>query len=169
MSDMHYNESYPKPMPFPLMVFWTGLFGGVFWSAIGYLSFFFHLTEIRPNVILEPWTTGDWKHGWIGALLSIFILGILSVGVSFVYFGLLKKYNGIWLGMVFGLVLFLIVFFVVDPLLPGMKPFVDLSRNTIISSLCLFVVYGIFIGYSIHYEYENKKLLVKEAVGSRIN
>ncbi|WP_042458302.1 YqhR family membrane protein [Neobacillus dielmonensis] len=169
MTDLSKSHSYKKPMTFSAMVFWTGLFGGVFWSTIGYLCYFFHLTEVRPHIILETWFSGDWRYGWGGSLLSILLLGILSAGVSFIYYGLLKKFNGKWVGMAYGLVLFFIVFFVLNPLFPGIKPIVDLSRNTLMTSICLFVLYGLFIGYSIHYEYENKKLLVKEELGSEIN
>ncbi|WP_251551343.1 YqhR family membrane protein [Neobacillus muris] len=163
MSKIRKAEYYPKAMPFPVMVFWTGLFGGVFWSAIWYISYFFHLTEIRPNGILEPWAAGDWKYGWGGSMLSILLLGIISVCVSFIYFALLRKFNGIWVGMAYGLILFLIVYFVLNPLLPGIKQITDLSRNTVITSICLFALYGIFIGYSIQYEHESRNLLDKEA------
>jgi hypothetical protein len=43
---------------------------------------------------------------------------------------------------------------VLNPIFPDMKPFLDLSRNTVITSVCIYLVYGLFIGYSINYEYE---------------
>ncbi len=157
-------EKYPKPMAFPVMVFWTGLFGGVFWGTIGFIAYYLSFTEIRPNVILIPWALGNWKYGWIGTIISILLLGIISIGVAFVYSALLKRFNGIWAGLGYGIVLFLVVFFILNPLFPDIKPFFDLNRDTIITSICLYSVYGIFIGYSISYEYQLKKVQEKEAV-----
>lgn len=157
MAKIKKSGDYPKPMSFPVMVFWTGLFGGIFWGFIGWIAYYFSLTEIRPNVIIEPWINGNWKYGWQGTILALFLIGIISVGVAFLYFALLRTLNGLWFGMALGLILFLLVFLVLNPFFPGLKPFLDLNRDTFITSICLYVVYGIFIGYSINYEYQNQK------------
>lgn len=165
MNDMS-NESnygkYPKPMSMPVMVFWTGLFGGIFWGIMGFFLSFFHLTEIRPNVILEPWLLGNWKNEWQGTVVSILLFGVLSIGVAFIYYALLKKFSHWLVGAAYGVVLFIIVFFFLHPFFPGIKPLTELKWSTIISSICIFIVYGIFIGYSISYEYQNKKAQEKE-------
>jgi hypothetical protein len=148
------KSNYPEPMSFVTVVFWTGLFGGLFWGTIGFIAYYFNFTEIRPNIILGPWALGDWKNEWLGTVISIILLGILSVGAAFVYSIALKKFNGIWLGLGYGIALFLIVYLVLNPIFSEMKPFLDLSRNTVITSICLYLVYGLFIGYSINYEYE---------------
>ena len=154
---------YPRPMAFPVMIFWTGLFGGIFWSTVGYITYYFNFTEIRPNVILIPWALGDWKYGWIGTVISIVLLGIISIVVAFIYSAILKRFNGLWFGLGYGVILFFLVFLILNPLFPDIKPLFDLPRNTIITSFCLYIIYGIFIGYSISYEYQNKKVQEKEA------
>lgn len=63
----------------------------------------------------------------------------------------------------YGIVLFFIVFFILNPLFPGIKPFTELKRDTVITSICLYIVYGIFIGYSISYEYQIKNTQNREA------
>ncbi|CAH2715245.1 hypothetical protein BACCIP111895_02429 [Neobacillus rhizosphaerae] len=155
--------NYPKPMSFSVMVFWTGLFGGVFWGILGFLAYYFNFTEIRPNVILEPWQLGDWKKGWPGIVLSIILIGVLSIIVAFVYYAVFRKFKGFWFGLGFGIILFLLVFFILNPLFSGIKPLTDLNRDTIITSICLYIVYGIFIGYSINYEYQINNVQVKES------
>lgn len=147
--------NYPQPMSFPVMVFWTGLFGGLFWGTIGFLASYLHFSEVPTNVILEPWALGDWKKEWLGTLISIMFIGLFSVVAAFLYYAILKKLNGFWGGLGFGIVLFLVVFLVLNPVFPGMKPLTELSRDTFITSMCLYIVYGIFIGYSINYEYLN--------------
>lgn len=153
--------NYPKPMSFPAMVFWTGLFGGIFWGTMGFIASYLSFSEIRPNVILEPWALGGWKMEWQGTIVSILLMGILSVVAAYIYYLVLKRFKGFWFGIGYGIVLFLLVFFILNPLFPGIKPFFELSRDTIITSLCIFIVYGIFIGYSINYEYQNKTQVKK--------
>jgi Conserved membrane protein YqhR len=158
MAKGHKKSDYPKPMSFVAMVFWTGLFGGVFWGTIGFIAYYFNFTEIRPNVILEPWALGTWKNEWIGTIISIILMGMFSVAAAFAYYVALRKIKGIWMGMAYGLGLFLFVFFVLNSIFPGMKPFFELSFNTITTSVCLYIIYGIFIGYSINYEFQNNKM-----------
>lgn len=154
--------NYPKPMSFSVMVFWTGLFGGLFWGLMGFIASYLSFTEIRPNVILEPWALGHWKYEWLGTVISIILIGICSVVAAFIYYAVLRKFTGFWFGLGYGIILFLVVFFILNPLFPGIEPFFDLKRDTIITSICIYIVYGIFIGYSINYEYQNNNEQVKE-------
>jgi Conserved membrane protein YqhR len=152
------KSRYPEPMSFMAIVFWTGLFGGIFWTSIGFLAYYFNFTEIRPNIILEPWALGKWKNQWLGTVISILLIGFFSVGAAFIYSAALKKVKGIWMGLLYGILLFLIVFFVLNPLFPSMKPLFQLSKDTLITTICLYLVYGLFVGYSINYEYQNNKV-----------
>ncbi len=145
------NQS-DKPLSFIAMVVVTGLFGGILWSAIGYLCYFFSFTKIEPNIILEPWAVGDWKDTWIGIVISILAYGILSIGVALVYYGLMRKLTSMWVGIAYGLGLFLVVFFILKPLFPSMPAFTDLEYDTIITNACLYALFGLFVGYSISYE-----------------
>lgn len=152
------KSNHPKPMSIRALVFWTGLFGGVFWSGLGFLAYAFNFTDITPNIILESWVLGDWKYGWLGIVISLILFGIISIGVAYIYYGALKRLNGIWPGMIYGIALYFIVFIVLNPLFPGMGPINEFSRDTIITSICLYTIYGLFIGYSISYEYNNQRL-----------
>lgn len=75
----------------------------------------------------------------------------------FLYRLVLQKINKIWAGVGFGLGLWLIVFYVLNPIFPGLKSVQNLDLNTIITSICLYVLYGTFIGYSISYEYAEQQ------------
>ena len=68
------KTEYPKPMSIGTLVFWTGLFGGIFWSSMGFFAYSFDFIEFPPNVILDSWALGDWKRGWIGTIISIIII-----------------------------------------------------------------------------------------------
>lgn len=141
-----------RPMSFIALVIWTGMFGGIFWSIIGYIGYVFNFTEVGPNVLLEPWAIGSWKNGWLGTVISIIALGFFSTGAAFAYYLLLRKFKTIYIGIGFGIALFICVFIILNPIFPSIAPFLELKRDTIITSVCLYVLYGVFVGYTISYE-----------------
>ncbi|WP_071461251.1 YqhR family membrane protein [Bacillus massilinigeriensis] len=146
------QEQHEKPMSMVAMVAVTGLFGGLLWSSLAQFAHYLNFTDVRVNVLLEPWAFGAWKKGWIGTVFSIIALGIISIGVAFVYYWTMRKVKSMWGGAIFGLLLFLLVFYVLNPVFPGIKPISDLSRNTLVTSVCFYLLYGVFVGYSISFE-----------------
>jgi hypothetical protein len=67
-----------------------------------------------------------------------------------------------WMGVIFGIVLWGIIFFVLEPLFPNIPAFGDLEINTLVSTACLFILYGTFIGYSISYDYHDTRIKEKK-------
>ncbi|PLR76471.1 hypothetical protein CU633_16035 [Bacillus sp. V3-13] len=151
-----------KPMSFIAMVVLTGFFGGILWSGLAYIAYLFNFTDIRPNVILEPWALGEWKGQWLGTVISIIMIGIISIAAALLYYALLRKFRSMWVGIGYGIVLFAIVFFILNPIFPGIRPFAELNRNTIITSICLYLLYGVFVGYSISYEENELRIRQKQ-------
>lgn len=155
------QNQHERPLSFVTMVVITGFVGGVLWSSIGLLCYFFNFSEVQPNMILEPWALGDWKQGWIGTVFSIILIGILSIAVALIYYATLRKVNGIWAGALLGIVLFFLVFYVLNPIFPGLKSFWKLSSDTLITTACLYILFGVFVGYSISFE-EDERAASKE-------
>lgn len=136
----------------------TGLIGGLFWSMIGMISFYFNFVEIPIRAyVLNPWTRADWTTGWIGHIVSILLVAILSMGVAIIYYGILRKRNTMWVGVWFGIVLWLIVFLLLNPLFSNIPSFDELTYDTIVTSLALYILYGVFIGYSISFDYHDDR------------
>lgn len=142
-----------------------GLFGGIFWSLLSYLTYIFNFTELSPNLILKPWILGDWKNRVLGQFIGILMIGIISIGVALLYYALLKKFQSIWVGAAFGIALWLIVFYVFNPIFPDIKTVGELERNTVITTICFYILYGVFIGYSISFE-ENEMRAERRAVAT---
>jgi hypothetical protein len=146
------RELKEKPMSFMTLVILTGLIVGIVLSGIAYLAYIFNFTSISPRVILDPWALGDWKKGWLGTVIAIIMMGAFSIVAAIIYYATLRKVNSMWVGIAYGIVLFFLVFFVLNPIFPGIKPFRDLDLDTLITSICLYVIYGLFVGYTISYE-----------------
>ncbi|WP_199425713.1 YqhR family membrane protein [Thermaerobacillus caldiproteolyticus] len=141
-----------QPMSLLMKVMITGFVGGVFWSSLGYLAYFFHFTELSPNMILHPWALGDWKYGKLGNYIAIFLIGLISILVAFIYYAFFKQMKSMWAGIFYGVALWFIVFYVLNPIFPNLQPVSELERNTIVTTICLYILYGVFIGYSISFE-----------------
>ncbi|MGE6629351.1 YqhR family membrane protein [Bacillus sp. NPDC077027] len=131
----------------------VGFVGGVFWGFIGFLTHMFHFSEVSPNMLLQPFVLGEWKKGGLGTFFSIVLLGILSMIAAFIYYGTLKKVRGFWIGLLYGIVLWVLVFYVFNPIFPDVKQVQQLEQSTIVTTFCLYLLYGMFVGYSISFEY----------------
>ncbi|WP_455662348.1 YqhR family membrane protein [Pradoshia sp.] len=146
------------PLSYGATVTVIGLFGGVFWGAIFQLFAYFNFTEVGPTFIIRSWIKADFAKGWMGVILSLVCLSIISLLFAYLYSILFRKFNSYWLGVGYGLVLWALIFLVLRPLFPGMKTVMELSINTIITTICLFLLFGLFIGYSISFEYHEEQL-----------
>lgn len=132
----------------------TGFVGGLLAGFFGVIIYFFNFSEVSPkSYLIRSWVTADWTDGWLGNTLSILMVGVLSLLTAFIYYGLFKKINSLWMGVGFGIILWGIVFYIIQPIFPNIPDLMDLNRYTIVSTLCLFILYGTFIGYSISYDY----------------
>ncbi|KMK76981.1 YqhR family membrane protein [Alkalihalobacillus pseudalcaliphilus] len=146
-----------QQMSFHTKVVLIGFFGGLIWSSVWYFSFFFNFIRVGPALMLLPWTLGDWKDTYIGQLVGIAVIMILSIGLAYLYKVTLQKVKSMWAGVGFGILLWVLVFYILNPLFPGLKTVQNLDSNTIVTSICLFALYGLFVGYSISYEYGEQK------------
>ncbi|RYL92339.1 hypothetical protein EWI07_09900 [Sporolactobacillus sp. THM7-4] len=126
-----------------------GFFGGLIWSLTGLVCNLLNFTSIGPSLVFSPFTQASWKNHPGGQLLAIFVISVLSVPIALVYQLILGRIKFIWTGIVYGIVMWLIVFFVFQPWIPGLPYLTRLGLNNLITTLCLYVLYGLFIGYSI--------------------
>lgn len=150
----------------------TGFFGGLLWSLVAYFAYWFHFTTIEPNVILEPFTVGKWRETKIGFVITLLAYGIISIPFAFLYYLFFKKVNSMWMGIVYGMALFLAVIFIFNPIFPGIKPWNHITFHSYVTGLCLYALYGLFVGFSISYQYGevygqyHKKLQKREKTNS---
>ncbi|GGA68182.1 hypothetical protein GCM10008025_10150 [Ornithinibacillus halotolerans] len=139
----------------------TGFVGGILASLIGWFMYYFNFMEVSAkSFILRSWTTAGWTDSWLGDLLTIILIGIISIGVALIYYGVFKKASSLWGGIVYGLILWAIVFFVLQPIFANIPNLSEMELKTIVSTICLYILYGTFIGYSISFDYHDTVLNV---------
>lgn len=132
-----------------------GFFGGLIWGLVGYVGYLLNFSKIGPSIILDPWVLDSWKNKAGGQFISIFILCILSVLFALIYKVTMGKVESIWMGIGSGWILWVIIFYILEPWMPKVPSVTELGVNTLTTTLCLFTLYGLFIGYSIAFEMES--------------
>lgn len=146
----------------------TGFIGGVLGGFFGLVLYYFNFSEVAPkSYVLRSWLSAPWIDTWLGNVISIFVIGVISLGTALVYFMLLKKINTLWIGVAYGVLLWLIVFYVIQPIFPNIPHLTELKTDTIVSTVCLYILYGTFIGYSISYDYNETIIKVREKEASK--
>lgn len=130
----------------------TGFVGGILWSAIGQLAYFFNFTKIGPQAIISGWMSDRWSDGFLGIVISILLFGLLSILIALLYYVILRKVQYITASILYGAILWAIVHFVIANIWPKLVLINELDLNTITTTLCLYVLYGLFIGVSISFD-----------------
>jgi Conserved membrane protein YqhR len=146
-----------QPLSFTSKIVTIGIAGGLFWGLIGYLTYLFKFTKIPPSLILSPWALGEWKNEQLGQWIGILSIGLVSILVAFLYKITLVKINNMLAGLAYGVVLWIIVFYLLNPMFIDLPTITKLDRNTVITTICLYLLYGVFIGYSISFEYHENQ------------
>lgn len=146
----------------------TGFIGGLLWSAFGVIMYYFKFSEVGPkSFLLRSWLTAEWTNGWLGDVLSILLAGFISLLPAVIYFAVFKKINSMLVGILYGVILWGLIFYVLHPLFSNVPQLTDLQFKSVVSSICLFVLYGAFIGYAISFDYHNMKVREKHRKQAR--
>ncbi|MEH7452236.1 YqhR family membrane protein [Gottfriedia acidiceleris] len=138
-----------------------GFFGGIFWSTVLLVLSYFDFTQIGPNFVLERIKLGKWANGIVENLISIVGIGIISILIAFVFYFIGRKFNGVLPGIFFGLLLWVIVFILLGKIAFDLKAIKDYSSDTTVTTICLFILYGTFIAYSVSFAFQEQKAYLR--------
>ncbi|UPM55714.1 YqhR family membrane protein [Gottfriedia acidiceleris] len=138
-----------------------GFFGGIFWSSVLLVLSYFDFTQIGPNFVLERIKLGKWANGYVENLLSIVGIGIISIIIAFIFYFIGRKFNGVLPGIFFGLLLWVIVFILLGKIAFDLKAIKDYSSDTTVTTICLFILYGTFIAYSVSFAFQEQKAYLR--------
>ncbi|OME86855.1 hypothetical protein BK120_07990 [Paenibacillus sp. FSL A5-0031] len=133
-----------------------GFFAGLIWGVVRWMFFEMNFTKVLPGFVADPFFKASFlKTGW-GEVVSIGAFIIFSIVAAFLYKVILGKLRGPWPGIIYGLVWWAILFIAVGPLLGVMPGITKAGWNTLYTELCVFLLWGVFIGYSIAFEFTDE-------------
>jgi len=132
-----------------------GLASGVIWGTISLVAYYLQFTDIGPSIYAKPLLNPDYVLRWQGHLIGVLLYIVFSIIISLIYAFLLSRFNSPWVGIFYGVALWGFVFILLNPLLDLTKKITELGANTISVMLCLYILAGLFIGYSLSIEFNN--------------
>lgn len=133
-----------------------GYFAGLIWGGLHWLMYVLHFTKVIPGFLAEPFFKHDFLLTPAGHLLGYLFFIVLSVLASLIYVLIFRKLNGPWPGMIYGVLWWSVLFLACSRLFLLQPPF-KLPWNTVISEFCLFLLWGLFIGYTAAIEYTDER------------
>ncbi|GKU79668.1 YqhR family membrane protein [Paenibacillus sp. L3-i20] len=133
-----------------------GFFGGLIWGIIHWFCYSMKFTKVVPGFLLDPFFRHSFlKSGW-GVIYGIGSFILFSIVAALLYIALFRKLKGPWPGVLYGLVWWVIIFIGIGPAVGMMKWITKIGWNTIYTEFCIFLLWGVFIGYSIAFEFTDE-------------
>lgn len=133
-----------------------GIFAGLIWGGLRWLMYALHFTRVIPGFLAEPFFKHEFLLTSAGHLLGYLFFIAFSVVVSLIYVLIFRKLKGPWPGMLYGVLWWAGIFFFGSwPFL--MQPMFKLPWNSVISEFCIFLLWGLFIGYTAAIEYTDER------------
>lgn len=133
-----------------------GFFAGFIWGGIKIVEFAMRFTEVVPGFLLEPF----YRHAYLvtreGILLGWISFIVFSILASLIYMVLLRKMRGPWPGIAYGAVWWAFLYLLAGPLTEMIPPVKQMDLNSFVSDLGLFLLWGLFIGYTISVEFTDE-------------
>ncbi|MFC9710067.1 YqhR family membrane protein [Paenibacillus sp. NPDC056933] len=154
---------FTKPFPFAVEL---GFFAGFIWGGLHWLFYLLHFTIVPLGFLAEPFFKHNFIYTAAGHLTGWLFFIVFSVLASLIYTLTLKKWKGPLPGMGYGILWWLIIFVLVGPKLDMVKPINRLTWDSIITEFCFFLLWGLFIGYTVAMEFTDERKREPEQAGA---
>lgn len=133
-----------------------GFFAGIIWSIVHWVLYIMKFTLVLPGYLVEPFFRTAFLHTIMGHAVGIGSFVVFSIIAALLYQVMLVRFRGPWMGIVYGAVWWSVLFVVAGPLLGMMQPVHLIGWNSLLTELCLFLLWGVFIGYSVAFEFHDE-------------
>lgn len=132
-----------------------GFCGGIIWSTLFVLLHVFNMIEINPMILFETiFGQKVWLAKWYTYIMLILVIGILSMIIAITYFFTLKKLKSWLVGGGYGVLIWTLLIVLLPLIMNGFTSISMYNIQTYVATLCVLLLYGTFIGYSISFEYQ---------------
>ena len=133
----------------------TGFFGGMIWSLIWLIAYGLNIIRLDPALFWDKFFWGNLPFDrWYMYLVMILLYSTLSILFAVVYYILFKRFSHWIVGLFYGVILWALLLFAVPLLVNRQTILVHYPHETVVGLCCLGILYGIFIGYTISFNYQ---------------
>lgn len=133
-----------------------GFFAGLIWGSIRWICYQIKFTTELPSFVADPFFQSAFLKSWWGILVGLASYIILSIIAAVLYKVIVGRLRGPWPGIGYGLVWWILIFVIAGPLLGITENITKAGWNTFWTELCIFLLWGVFIGYSIVFEFTDE-------------
>lgn len=133
----------------------TGAMIGIFFYLLWYAVTFFNFTEYPIHSYIQKSISlyVDIPK-WLEVMIVGGITAVLSIFLAILYYVSARKWFSIWVGILYGLVIALLHMGVIHPLFYGDTLFLH-SVDSTVTIVSMHILYGVSIGYSISFDYND--------------
>ncbi|CAH0118582.1 MULTISPECIES: YqhR family membrane protein [unclassified Paenibacillus] len=143
-------------------MFWfsiqLGFFAGLIWGLVRWFFYWFRFTSVSPGFMLKPFYRASFWQSIAGHAAGTLLFILLSILATLIYTLLFRKLLGPWPGIVYGMLWWAILFVFAGPAAGMVNRVTHSNWNTIISEFCVFVLWGLFIGYTTAFEFNDERV-----------
>lgn len=151
--DKDKDENKTDPVLFSLGI---GFFAGLIWGLFRWLATTFHFTKVNQAFLLDPFVKREVLNGFYWQVSGLAAFIGMSIVAALLYVLILGRLKGPWPGLWMGIAWWAVFYIALGPIIGAVPPIRTIGWNSIITDFCLFMVWGLFIGYSIAFEFHNE-------------
>lgn len=158
------NDEHQHPTNPWLYSLKIGFFAGLIWGIVRWMFYEMKFTKVLPGFAADPFFQSSFlKTGW-GEVVGIGFFVLFSMGAALLYTLALGRLHGPWPGVLYGAAWWVVLFVAVGPMLGIMESVRAAGWNTLYTEICVFLLWGVFIGYSITFEFTDEAS--RESIGT---
>lgn len=140
----------------------VGFYGALIFWFVRWIVHYFKFTEVNPGYLVSPFFSDDFLAGAAGYIVGFLSFLVISVIASLLYVLFASKMKGPWPGIGYGVLWFLILYMAIGMLFGLVPPLGVISWDSLWSDFTVYVFWGVFIGYTISFEYTDERQRSKE-------
>jgi len=144
-----------KTEPFSFAIY-IGFFAGLFGSIIRFIAHWFRFTQFDNSFLIYDWFVNLGRSSIVAVLLGSISFIIFSIISSVIYMLLLRTKAGLLWGLLYGVIWWTILFIVSPLLISWPTTDIVLHLDSQVFELCFMLVWGLFIGFSIAFEFTDE-------------
>lgn len=114
-------------------------------------------TTVIPGYLVEPFFKRSFLYSQPGYYVGWLSFIVFSILATLIYTLLFRKLKGPGPGILYGIVWWGLIFGILGPAFGMTRPLLELSKDTLISEFCLYLLWGLFIGYTTAEEYTDER------------
>jgi hypothetical protein len=146
------NGNHPaptRPIPYSAKI---GFFAGVIFGLVRWLATGLNFTEVTQAFLADPFVPRQWLSGFYWQLTGWVLFILMSVLAGVLYYVVLGRFKGPWPGLWMGVVWWGVFYAWLGPIVGAVPLLKEIGWSSLVTDFCLFIVWGLFIGYSIAFE-----------------